>query len=151
MSGLAELDRLAPNAIGAIDEGYLHRCAYIAATGKGYNACVDILDKLPQPDMLVLVHVPLEEARRRFVHRMPTLARREVAANRFGRRYTDHRLVRDFFEYALRLYRKRGVITHQLDNIGDVDTAIADLVQDIMQFHSKLRLPPKRTFCTLLV
>lgn len=140
MSGLAELDKLGPDAIGAVDEGYLHRCAYIAATGKGYNAFVDILDKLPQPDMLVLVHVPLEEARRRFVHRMPTPERREVAANRFDRRYTDHRLVRDFFDDALRLYRKRGVITHQLDNTGDVDTAIADLVQDILQLHSKIKV-----------
>ncbi|MFK7939927.1 MAG: hypothetical protein AB8B82_11140 [Roseovarius sp.] len=140
MSGITELDKLGPSAIGAVDEGYLHRCAYIAATGKGYNAFIDILDQLPLPDILVLVHVPLEEARRRFVHRMPTPDRRDVAAQRFDRRYTDHRLVRDFFEDALKVYRKKGVAIHRIDNSGDVDGAIGDLVNDIMQLHSKIKV-----------
>ncbi len=117
--------------IGLADEGLLHRCVYIAAAGKGRAAFDDVIARLPRPDILVLVTVPFDVARKRYIWRMPTPDRREAAARRFDKRTEDHKRAPELLERGMEFYRRHNVTTQVFDNSGSIDGKVAGFAAQI--------------------
>ncbi len=122
---------LKDGVVGMVDEGFFHRTAYIAAAAGRRGAFLNMLDRLPKPDVLVLVTLPVRIARKRYIERMPTPERRDRAAAIFDARAADHHTAMGLMQEALETYRRRGIETRVMDNTVPMDETLAAFAGDI--------------------
>lgn len=141
MSGLK---RRAGSDVSLLDEGFMHRCAYLAATGAGRGMYLNLLDRLPKPDLLVLVDLPAVIARDRAIERHERPRARRIAARRFDAWQSCRFPVGELLKDGRKHYSKLGVATARLDSSGSLESTLEMLESIVLPRLPAIGAPAAR-------
>ncbi|MEL6409304.1 MAG: hypothetical protein AAGK67_10015 [Pseudomonadota bacterium] len=130
---VAGTQRVKQHTLSAIDEGFVHRAAYIAAAGLGKEAFLSILPSLPRPDILIHVDVPLDVAKERYISRKPEGRKRQRAENLYQARLEDHQKAQSYLTAARHRFEDFGVTTFLLDNTVGLETQISRIAKSMSE------------------